>query len=434
MATQLFSASVVGAALLAAFHAPDPPAHHPGSPAPGGEVLFNQCWLESAWSALGGSGPTLADDRAGCHDRDDDGLRAPSAPAASFDEPESVLAHVLANAPADPVVYPTEGYYYYMFHLGPTLVSGNIRFSDIWDEGKIGVGYFDAHDRRRTVAAEFGVGDRDDGVTVDLVGDGRVRVGIAGGPSRVFSVVRSRDLPAYAGELWESEAFVASVIDESGVPLALMYHEPSASFYYLLHEGLPSTDHVVPLDAKRMRGRLLVAQRSRFVFYEPPARDRRVLVGVRRQSVRANDWFDGPFDQVPPRLDLKERLEASYPYVKLRGGIDAHGRFRRLDAQRVAISPYRIYDDLPALRAELASITRDHESAREATLEMVREWKRDFMPSAANRSPRSDASLPYRQGWPANHWGVASGLWPEDHERPDSRTWPANHAVSASHK
>jgi len=438
IATAALAAATIALTPAASAQSVDTPdGTHPRIPPPGGGVVFNQCWLESRWDAEGAFALMFGNDantqEPACAARADPASPKPEG-ALRFDDPVAVLRHVLTNAPTRPVVYPTEGYYYYTFHLGPTLVSGNIRFSDTFDKGTIGVGYFDALDPRRMIAAEFGAPEHHPGVRVELVARDRVRVGIGGGPSRVFQVVRSRDLPPYPGGLWEGEEFVASIIDESGVPLALMYHEPSASFYYLLHPELPSTDRLVPVDTATTRGRLLVAQRSRFVFYEPPARDRLVLVGVRRRSVLENDWFDGPFDQVPPRLDLKDRLEASYPYVKLRGGIDAHGRFNRLDAQRVAISPYRVYDTLGELGVELAALTHEHDTAREAVLLMVREWKRDFVPPTSSGSLASPPALPQRQGWPANHWGFASGMWPDDHGRATSRAWPANHAVSASHE
>lgn len=49
-------------------------------------------------------------------------------------------------------------------------------------------------------------------------------------------------------------------------------------------------------------------------------------------------------DQVPPKLELEERLESAYPYVK--GKIDRHGNFIEVPGTRVAISPYLKYETL----------------------------------------------------------------------------------------
>jgi hypothetical protein len=91
----------------------------------------------------------------------------------------------------------------------------------------------------------------------------------------------------------------------------------------------------------------LVGQSSRFVFLEENGRD--ILVGVHKANIESNNYYDGPFDQVPPRLELQEMLEAAYPYVKERGGIDRHGNFKSLTGNRVAISPYLQYESLNKL-------------------------------------------------------------------------------------
>lgn len=56
-------------------------------------------------------------------------------------------------------------------------------------------------------------------------------------------------------------------------------------------------------------------------------------------------YFDGPFDQVPPFLDIRDKLHIVYPYLKDQG-IDLHGNFLNQPGVRVAVSPYQQYENL----------------------------------------------------------------------------------------
>ncbi len=169
-----------------------------------------------------------------------------------------------------------------------------------------------------------------------------------------------------------------------------------------------------------------------------------MLVGFRADNGRGNNYFGGAFDQVPPRLPLKPLLERAYPYVRLRGGIDEHGNFNRLESQRVAISPCVQYWSTSGLITEL---TRRIEAApdgdRLSTIAaLTYEPKRDFNPAAPR--PFSDFIRPEAarladpmpawatQGWPANHAGAASRDWPPSHRADTSQSWPPNHEASTS--
>lgn len=113
------------------------------------------------------------------------------------------------------------------------------------------------------------------------------------------------------------------------------------------------------------------------MFFED--NDRQILVGVNSNQVRGNNYFDGPFDQIPPRLQIKELLERVCPYVKYRGGIDAHGNFLKLAHTRVAISPYVKYSSTSEF-LQYANRVLDPTLADDDLrfLELVKESKMEF--------------------------------------------------------
>jgi len=343
---------------------------------------------------------------------------------ARFDEPATILRAVLSMAPEDPVVYPSEQYFYYEFPLRDRLVAGNLRFTSA-DEGALHVGYFDRHDQRAVRAALFSASE---GVMVHSEeGGGRVRVRY-GDVERVFTLDRSWMRPPPGLSLLEGERRVTGVLDESGFAFSLLHHEATNALYYVLDEDRPLPDRLAPV--RGSEGRLLVGVRSRFVFLEEADLDRLILIGVRRDHVRRKTYFDGPFDQIPPHLPIRSLLESVYPYVALRGGIDEHGVFRDLPGQRVAISPYQAYSDLDSLR-QFLDLSLDQEQGGPAlwyllTYEEKRDFHRRLASVGPGATPRVVHALDRSAAWPANHEGGISRGWAEDHEADLSRSWPPN--------
>ncbi len=373
---------------------------------------FNQHVLEYFWD------PSA--ERASRLPRDSDPVEAP---ALDVDDPASVAAFVLRHAPDEPVVYPTEHYFYYEFYAGPRLISGNLRFTDA-PNGLLNIGYFDRFDRAFLRAATLGSPDGLE-LTWDPArwsADVRFR-----GVRRVFRLPRPEWRPA---PLLPDEDAVADVLDESGFAFRLIFHRTTAQFYYALAADAPLPEPLVrvmdnpPVD---------LGMRSRFVFLTEPALARRILVGVHAPSVRANNLYDGPFDQVPPDLPIQEKLEASYPYVKLRGGIDEHGNFRELEGQRVAISPYTDYDNVPALLDFVRRAYRADAGVPGCFLPLVYERKRDAHRDRPGETPPGTAISPTgghdtatSRSWPVDHGPQFSDQWPATHAQPTSLRAPAN--------
>ncbi len=306
-------------------------------------VRFNQHDIERSWCAAGaftdGQQCVLLASAA-THRLSAGGDQ--SIPTAWLDRPELVFRHVLAHTPPLAIVYPTEEYYYFRFRVGRAKVSGNIRLVHA-NEGEISVGYFDAENPAIMRSATLGEAD---GVVVRQITPDLVYIGVDG-IGRLFVLSRRALRSSSVLELLPGEEVVSGILDESGVSLTLLFHRITEAFYFVLNEDVPQVEKYDVVEGEKVR--VLVGQRSGFVFADDVESNRKILVGVREHDVARNTMFDGPFDQVPPRLPIKEMLEQAYPYVKLNEGIDAHGNFVGTPGSRVAISPYQRYRTVEAL-------------------------------------------------------------------------------------
>lgn len=348
---------------------------------------------------------------------------SPTTEGVQFESPRSVLAYLLAAAPVRAVVYPSERYYYFRFPLGPRLVSGNVRFADV-EEGRISVGYFDASNGADLRTAEFRHGV--DGVQLSFDPScGEVRLALDG-VTRTFvldaSALSPPSFPLLAGEV-----HVSGIRDESGYFLHLIYWPPERSFYYVLNPDKPRPERWHRGDASSVE--LWWGEESRFCFLRDRATARLILVGVSQREIRENTWFDGPFDQVPPRLPIRAMLEEAYPYVLDAGGLDAHGNFLTQPGQRVAISPYQEYVSGPELESFVAAAVKNDATPR-AWIGATYEYKRDWRAPVAYES--GGHAVFRSAAWPANHWGAASAAWGEGHTKESSARWPANHDPATS--
>lgn len=326
-----------------------------------------------------------------------------------------VLRAVLESLPSESVVYPTERYFYYEFISAPRYVSGNLRFTDVSD-GVLHVGYFDRWDDGWLKRGAFGAAD---GLDVSTHRDARGTIVSVAFESlrRDFRIpVRKLRCESYAMRC--SERFISYICDESGIELDLLYHEELKYFYYLLRADWAGRDRLERIPTPQGRV-LLFDPVSRFVFLDVADTGRTVLIGVALDEVRRNSYFDGPFDQVPPDLDIRSVLEQAYPYVKLRGGIDQHGNFNKLPGQRVAISPYYQYPSFEMMARRVDSLFDVYAEGPERWLSIINEPKRSV-----------HQGLP--QPWPANHTFDVSAEWASDHGFATSRAWPADHEYNDS--
>lgn len=386
------------------------------------DTAFNQAWLESRWqrfreqSLNGGHGERAWGTAA----------HAGIVGEPCFDSPKTVLLKVLRESPEDCVVWPSERYWYFQFADGPILISGNLRFVDI-EQGILHIGYFDADDTTNQRTASFGLSE---GVAVNWDESSRVATVAMGNLTRRFQL-DSYLLPAPRIPLFIGERLVSRVQDESGHSFILVFLEGASQFYYLLEPGRSLPERIVPVKSSLP---IEIGMDSRFVFLLDSRTNRRTLVGVLASNIRRNNYFDGPFDQVPPRLPLRDRLERAYPYVALRGGVDEYGNFNHLPGQRVAISPYQAYESLPSLVAWLQENVRmtDESPWLPAVFESKSLFHLRLVNTGAETFGPPDHLPAVSRSWPANHWGDMSLSWPGEHDVNRSQIWPPNHETNRS--
>jgi hypothetical protein len=123
-------------------------------------------------------------------------------------------------------------------------------------------------------------------------------------------------------------------------------------FLYVLDETVAPADDFAP--AKVGDGRILIGARTAFALYRDDRRNRKILIGVNDANVAANNYFDGPFDQMPDNFiagdSFRQAVLAAEPDLK--GNIDRYGALS--DSARVVIAPYMQYRrpaDLAIFRA-----------------------------------------------------------------------------------
>lgn len=298
----------------------------------------------------------------------------------SFQDPIPICRYIWNNLRNEVIVYPSERYYYYKLYRGRDKIYGNFRFSSV-ENGTLYFACYNGEDR-----SQIGIVTLDEETpdfSIKQIAPSTYR-GTWLGKSVTFvlyqpPLLRDNTLRNAARKTYlfdVDEQIVTGLLDESGVAFILLYNNVTNAFYYCLDELLLCTPTLAPTQYDY----LWLDPKSQFVFLEQKHdnRQRYLLVGVNAENIMNNNYYDGPFDQVPPDLDLKDMLMASYPYVQYRGGIDSHGNFLALDAQRVAISPYMPYDTLGQLAKHVHDILQKAESPSQVASVVTYEPKRDY--------------------------------------------------------
>ncbi len=264
-----------------------------------------------------------------------------------LERPENVLSWLLTQAAAGPVVLPSEGYYYWSAVVGGREVSGNIRFCDA-KAGVLHIGYFDRFDSNWQRGKTF---RSQDGVAVSAIeSDAELLVSVNyQGIERVFRVIQGRSLSGSPSiDTASGDEFICNLIDEAGWPLHLMWNRNRLTFFFRLNVAGKCNDKLFRVMTSG-NYELLVAQRSRYAFIRDGTGGELILVGVLDRHIHDNSYFDGPFDQVPPDLDIGDKLRSMYPLLKTLRPIDEHGNYVDVQGVRVAISPYRRYSSVDNL-------------------------------------------------------------------------------------
>lgn len=274
---------------------------------------------------------------------------------------KEMLQFVLKSLPDRVKVYPTENYYYFRFYSGGVQYAGNIRLdASNRDEGKLHFAYYvDNVPYKSEAPVTYAVMDEKDGVRIEKVERFLYRVS-AGDRSVLFELNDLSAVRPPEGALDPDERFIGPVFDESGIRFFLVYNSKHQLFHYILDETVPVPDQ---FNRIKSTDRILLGTRTGFAFYRDLKRERKILIGVYEGNALANNYFDGPFDQLPDNFiqgdDLQKAILEAAPYLK--GKIDRFGG--SFDgSERFLIAPYMLYrreEDLFAVQRCAAAAQKD---------------------------------------------------------------------------
>jgi hypothetical protein len=261
---------------------------------------------------------------------------------------KAMLAFVLQSLPERVKVYPTENYYYFNFFSGGVRYAGNIRLdASDRDKGKLHFAYFiDNVAWLDEFPVNYALMGSDEDVKVEKVERFLYRV-TAGGKSVLFKLNDLSNVRPPEQALSPDDKFLGPVFDESGIRFFLIYNAKQKLFLFILDETVPVPDQLTRVKAT---DRIEIGTRTGFAFYRDLRRERRILIGVYEGNVIANNYFDGPFDQLPDNfLQGDELLQAILDVApNLKGTLDRFGG--SLDgSERFLIAPYINYQQVTDL-------------------------------------------------------------------------------------
>jgi hypothetical protein len=278
-------------------------------------------------------------------------------------DPLAVFAFVLNSLPERVKVYPTENYFYFTFNLNGSPYAGNIRLdASDRDQGKVQFGYYEQTSGwRDDTPIAFRVLDASSGVRLEKLERFLYRLTYSG-KSVLFELNDLSHVKPPAAALAPRERFIGPIFDDSGIRFFLVYNPAIKNFLYILDETVKVADDFF---SSPKSDRIIVGKRSGFVFYRDRRLDRKILIGVYEENVRINNYFDGPFDQLPDNFIEGEALRNAILEVEpgLKGEIDRFGG--SADGEiRFSIAPYKPYKNLQEFDQANRCAGRRHASER----------------------------------------------------------------------
>jgi hypothetical protein len=253
-----------------------------------------------------------------------------------------VFAFVFNKLPDEVTVYPTENYYYYSFYHNGTELSGNLRLDALdRDQGIVHFAYFSTFNRwNDELVNKYKPLTLRDGVEVKKVAPLQYKV-TYGKKTVLFKLNDLSHVVPTLQKIGKNEQYIGPVYDESGIQFYLIYNPKIKRFHYVLNdsEGVPEI-----FSPSKISNDILIGTRTGFSFFKDGKKDRLILIGVYAGNSMINNYFDGPFDQLPDNFIKAEQLKNAFiqQMPELEGKID---RFGNTDhgASRVLITPYTYY-------------------------------------------------------------------------------------------
>jgi hypothetical protein len=266
-------------------------------------------------------------------------------------DPDRVFEAVFLALDDEVVVYPTENYYYFTLYSAGKTTCGNLRLdASDRDQGVIHLGYFE-FDENGTYQDREGH-DKAYSATDGIVVTGLAPLVYSVSYSGKTVVFRLNDVGAERPEssrLAGNEVYAGPVFDESGLKFFLVFNEREKHFLYILNENGPVPEHLILISDE-----VIVGRRTGFAFFNDTKHNRKILIGVHGRSIDRNNYYDGPFDQLPDNYaeqsSISKYIEQAYPFLE--GSVDRFGGFRGQNNARALIAPYTVYED----RSELLDL------------------------------------------------------------------------------
>jgi hypothetical protein len=317
-------------------------------------ICFEQPWrvLFAGVAVLSASGMALAQNVQvpTLHTEESYADEVTRATALNLGDPMAVFAFVLNSLPDRVNVYPTENYYYFSFFQSGVKYAGNIRIEPNDDGGQIVhfVYFEEASEWYNDPHLTHIVLNQSPGVRVERIDKFTYRISYMN-KSVVFALNDLSDVTPPPSVIAKDETFIGPIFDESAIRFFLVYNSRLKDFHYILDETKGVADMFVPTPRTN---RILIGKRTGFAFYRDHHLDRKILIGVYEGNMRANTYFDGPFDQLPDAFIKGETLRNAILDVepKLRGHIDRFGSEPSGEVRYMIgpYLPYRTIDDLYA--------------------------------------------------------------------------------------
>jgi hypothetical protein len=261
-----------------------------------------------------------------------------------IDDVKSVFRLVFDSLPERVKVYPTENYYYFYFYHGGVKYAGNFRFDiEDRDRGLVHFNYFkdfslwqrDETDYSALYGAKDGI---DVKKTASLVYDVRFE-----GKTVRFELNDLSRVKPPEGAIRPEETYLGPIFDESGIRFFLVFQPKLKIFMFVLDETVANPEQFVQSPASK---RVTIGVRTGFAFYADDYSTRKILIGVNQTNTAVNNYFDGPFDQLPDNFikgnALHDAIIAASPEMK--GHIDRLGNSPGGET-RYLIAPYLQYTD-----------------------------------------------------------------------------------------
>jgi hypothetical protein len=255
---------------------------------------------------------------------------------------KDVFSFVFKALPSEITVYPTENYYYFSFYHDGIQISGNIRLDALdRDKGIAHFAYFSTYNRwNAELVNQYKALDKKDGLQIKKINPLRYKVTYQN-KSVVFNLNDLSKVKPSAHSLRKEEKFIGPVYDESGIQLYLVYNPKIKSFHYILNEQAKVPDTLTP---SRATDDIVIGTRTGFAFYRDSFKKRLILIGVYDGNSMVNNYFDGPFDQLPDNFIKGDSLRDAFIHQRpeLKGKIDRYGNTDN-GRSRVLITPYIHY-------------------------------------------------------------------------------------------